>query len=250
MRFSVSAALVAALASSQVVYAALPSPPTTGTPEDTTGALGDAQVITDNPVGVTYIAEFEPTEKSTIKGYLKFAATSNGTGVTVEVSLEDLPQEKGPFPYHVHVMPVPEDGNLTETLLHLDPYIRGSAIASDPAHPERAEVGDLSGKHGKISNETTTWSTKYVDYYISTKEGIGAFFGNRSIIIHDSSNGRLAGANLKEVSTTNTTSSNTTSTNATTVASATASATETAGAALVGLSTSALVFSGLAYLFM
>ena len=39
----------------------------------------------------------------------------------------------------------------------------------------------------------------FVDNYISTKRGIGAFVGNRSIVIHNSAGGRIACANLTAV---------------------------------------------------
>lgn len=52
--------------------------------------------------------------------------------------------------YHLHDQPVPPDGNCSSTLAHLDLYQRGQATACDMAAPETCEVGDLSGKHGKI----------------------------------------------------------------------------------------------------
>jgi hypothetical protein len=53
--------------------------------------------------------------------------------------------------YHIHVAPVPDDGNCTSTLLHLDPYIRGDATPCDSSQPATCQVGDLSGKYGKAS---------------------------------------------------------------------------------------------------
>ena len=53
--------------------------------------------------------------------------------------------------YHVHVNPVPADGNCTATGAHLDPYNRGVVTACDATKPESCQVGDLSGKYGNIT---------------------------------------------------------------------------------------------------
>lgn len=76
------------------------------------------------------------------------------------------------------------DGNCTATLAHLDPYIRGEATPCDKTAPETCQVGDLSGKYGDIPGDVDEWEMSYVDLYASTVEGLGAFFGNRSIVFH------------------------------------------------------------------
>jgi len=59
-------------------------------------------------------------------------------------------------------------------------------------------VGDLSGKHGTIPAGQSTFETSYVDLYASTNEGLGSFFGNRSIVIHHSVNSsRITCANFE-----------------------------------------------------
>jgi hypothetical protein len=42
------------------------------------------------------------------------------------------------------------DGNCTGTLAHLDPYKRGQTPACDMTMLQTCEVGDLSGKYGKL----------------------------------------------------------------------------------------------------
>ena len=69
----------------------------------------------------------------------------------------DLPEGSGPFGYHIHDQPVPSDGNCTATKAHLDPYERGQKPACDSSKPETCEVGDLSGKHGKLP-EIAKWT--------------------------------------------------------------------------------------------
>jgi hypothetical protein len=99
--------------------------------------------------------------------------------------------------YHLHVDPVPEDGNCSKTLAHLDPVARGEATPCDKTKPESCQVGDLSGKHGSIQSDP--FEAHYLDLYASTKEGIGAFFGNRSIVIHYANKTRLTCANFAMV---------------------------------------------------
>ena len=65
----------------------------------------------------------------------------------------------------------------------------------DRANPATCQVGDLSGKHGKIvpSNETTEerWNktviafrANYVDRNVTLDMNSPAFVGNRSIVLH------------------------------------------------------------------
>lgn len=62
-----------------------------------TGALGDAAVVSDNPVGDVYTAHLPESNKTSIRGYIS-ASSQTGTGVTFEVVLVGLPDlSLGPF---------------------------------------------------------------------------------------------------------------------------------------------------------
>jgi hypothetical protein len=98
--------------------------------------------------------------------------------------------------YHLHVDPA-EGGNCTKTLAHLDPTARGEEPPCDPKAPETCQAGDLSGKYGKITSDP--FQAEYLDLYSSTKEGIGAFFGNRSFVLHYANKTRLTCANFEHV---------------------------------------------------
>lgn len=64
----------------------------------TTGKLGDAQVVTGNPVGVTYRLDFPNVPTSNIRGYVSASAPPNGVGAMFTVSLSGLPDASiGPF---------------------------------------------------------------------------------------------------------------------------------------------------------
>ncbi|RTE76047.1 hypothetical protein BHE90_009479 [Fusarium euwallaceae] len=161
----------------------------------------DAEKVMDNPPGVPFKATL-PKERffkdadlmGNAKGSILAVATDSGNGVKFKVKFSNLPKEGGPFTYHLHAAPVPEDGNCTETLAHLDPYERGAETPCDAKDPASCEVGDLSGKHGKIDSDP--FEAEYIDYYASTKEGIGAFFGNRSFVLHYANKTRLSCANF------------------------------------------------------
>lgn len=96
--------------------------------------------------------------------------------------------------YHLHVAPVPADGNCTQTLAHLDPTERGEATPCDAAHPETCQTGDLSGKHGNLTSDP--FVKTYTDLFSATKPGVGAFFGNRSVVVHFGNKTRITCANF------------------------------------------------------
>lgn len=156
-----------------------------------TGKLGDAAPILDNPVNATYVAKLTG---GAVEGFVRATAGAGGKGVDFEVSIKSVTGDLKPAGYHIHDAPVTTD--CASTLAHLDPYQRGAATPCDATKPETCEVGDLAGKHGKI--DVVPYSKSYNDLYASTKPGIGAFFGNRSIVIHagDEAKTRIACANF------------------------------------------------------
>ncbi|KAK4186135.1 superoxide dismutase [Podospora australis] len=177
-----------------------------GGPE--TGKLGNATIVSNNPEGVVYkavlpaAAWFKPSypDGGNIQGEITAVAAPGGKGVTFTVKLSNLPKEGGPLPYHLHVAPVPSSGNCTQTLAHLDPWQRGQTPACNKALPETCEVGDLSGKHEGIpTGGDGTYENTYTEYYASTLEGLGAFFGNRSIVFHYPNSTRITCANFTKV---------------------------------------------------
>ena len=118
-----------------------------------TGELGDAEVIRNNPIGATWVATLPDREDTSLRGTVRASSAEDGVGVNFDLDITGLPVESSggePFTYHLHVEPVPADGNCTATLAHLDPTIRGEEPPCDPTAKETCQVGDLSGKHGKI----------------------------------------------------------------------------------------------------
>jgi len=61
-----------------------------------TGKLGDAQTITDNPLGQNYTAQFTG-QSGGLFGFVNGIASQDGTGVAFDVHLTGFPSEGGPF---------------------------------------------------------------------------------------------------------------------------------------------------------
>ncbi|KAK3394075.1 superoxide dismutase [Podospora didyma] len=211
MHLSTSLSLLFAVAGTRVVAQTPSSSSAAAGP--TTGQLGDAAPVTNNPPGVVLRAVFPEKAFTTslfpdggnIKGEVIAISSPDGDGVLFQVKLSNLPKTGGPFSYHLHVDPVPADGNCTKTLAHLDPYIRGETPVCDKSAPATCQVGDLSGKYGAIPETSDTFSAVYLDKYASTLEGIGAYFGNRSIVIHQASTkARITCASFEVIDTTGT----------------------------------------------
>lgn len=209
-----------------------------------TGKLGNAIVSTGNPSGVTYVATFPeeafayPGPQGNVKGSISATAGPNGEGVTFSVNFSNLPKSGGPLMYHLHVAPVPANGNCTATLAHLDPTERGEVPLCDASKPETCQTGDLSGKFGNATSDPFVQT--FTDPYSSLTPGVGAFFGNRSIVFHFANKTRITCANFVRVN-------GTSPTNGTAPTSApTASATFVPANAAAGNMVSGLYVLGLA----
>ncbi|KAI0022422.1 superoxide dismutase [Xylariomycetidae sp. FL0641] len=167
----------------------------------TTGKLGNALVTKNNPIGRVAEATLpeEPffTEGSlngNVKGSVKAKSGANGVGVDYEVTFSNIPVGES-LSYHIHVAPVPEDGNCTSTLAHLDPFLRGEDPTCDSSKPETCQVGDLSGKHGKVTSDPFT--ATYHDDFASLADGVGSYFANRSFVLHFANKTRISCANFQ-----------------------------------------------------
>jgi len=158
-------------------------------------ASTDAAPIYDNPTDCAYEAKID----GDIKATFHFSAGDYGKGVEVVVDVETCGEHVPPFGYHIHDQPI-KDGDCATALAHLDPYKRGQETPCDATKPQTCEVGDLSGKHGKI-DKAKGYHKEYLELYASIKPGIGAFLGNRSIVIHagDEKKTRIACANIYKV---------------------------------------------------
>lgn len=81
----------------------------------------------------------------------------------------------------------------------LDPFIRGEDPACNSANPATCQVGDLSGKYGKITSDPFT--AKFHDDFTAVSEGPGSYFLNRSVVVHFANKTRITCANFEVQST-------------------------------------------------
>jgi hypothetical protein len=96
----------------------------------------------------------------------------------------------------------------------INSFTRTETPSCDSDHPETCQVGDLSGKHGNISQITSssagdsaavgTFQAMYLDAYLSTDPNNVAFFGNRSIVVHAANGTRLNCGNFTQHAPSNT----------------------------------------------
>ncbi|ATY62350.1 cytosolic Cu/Zn superoxide dismutase [Cordyceps militaris CM01] len=163
-------------------------------------AYEDAKIINNNPHGVTYSGTLpdKPFFKGAdlagnVVGSISATAAENGVGTKFTVKFSNFPKSGGPFIYHLHVKPA-VGGNCTATLGHLDPTKRGDLPACESDKPASCQVGDLSGKYGKIT--TDPFTAEFTDPFTSLEPGSNAFFGNASFVVHYANTTRLTCADF------------------------------------------------------
>jgi hypothetical protein len=162
------------------------------TPNGTvTGAMGDAKPIKNNPVGETWVATFDGSQAG-IKGTITAVGWTVGVNYTIDVT--GLPEGKGPFNYHVHAKALPVNGTCADTGAHLDSYVRGQEPPCTASLPATCEVGDLSGKYGKVDGPAA--KKEFNDPYSALDKIMLGYIGERAIVFHDASSARIACANL------------------------------------------------------
>ncbi|KAH7130611.1 superoxide dismutase [Dendryphion nanum] len=166
------------------------------TAQSSSASWTPAPQITNNPAGATYIATLPEQTKYPVRGHVKAVSGTDGKGVKFSVVLTGLGKEGGPFMYHLHEKPVPADGNCTGTGAHLDPYKRGEVPLCDPARPETCQTGDLSGKFGNFTGDS---SIEYLDPFSALTPLSNAYFGNLSVVVHFSNKTRIACANFSSI---------------------------------------------------
>ncbi|OAR02435.1 hypothetical protein LLEC1_04031 [Akanthomyces lecanii] len=166
-------------------------------------ASEDAKIISNNPKDVSFMATLpaKPFFKGAdlvdnVVGSISATAPENGVGTKFTVKFANFPKSGGPFIYHLHVKPA-TGGNCTATLGHLDPTKRGDLPACDSSNPASCQVGDLSGKYGKITSDP--FVAEFTDPFTSLEAGNVAFFGDASFVIHYANTTRLTCADFEKI---------------------------------------------------
>lgn len=166
-----------------------------------TASLIPAMVLADkapkikkNPADVVAIADFPAGGDKSVKGNVVFTA-KKGKYVNVHVDMTGLPKTGGPFVYHIHESPIPEDGNCEAAGEHLNPY-NAPGDCDSQKKDDYCQVGDLSGKHGWI--DTTCFETKYDDPFLSLNAKSKSNILGKSIVFHYANLDKFACANIVE----------------------------------------------------
>ncbi|KAF2665077.1 hypothetical protein BT63DRAFT_417608 [Microthyrium microscopicum] len=163
-------------------------------------AASDASVVKDNPIGAWIIADTSGKDGSNHGMLAEVSASSSSDGEGVEMTinlngLSSIPLSGGPFTYHIHQYPVPENGSCDATGAHLDPTNRGDSPPCDKTKPETCQVGDLAGKHGACPS-LPGCSNTFRDPYLSLTPGNPAYIGDKSFVVHYANKTRIACVNF------------------------------------------------------
>lgn len=140
---------------------------------------GQAPVIKSNPANLVAVADF-PTAgaHASTRGYVYFWSP-DGKETQVHVDMTGLPEQGGPFVYHIHDNAV-SNNDCETTGLHFNPY--GAATDCDSQQDDSfCQVGDLSGKHGWIN--TTCYQFSFVDPYLDLGDSASRIVG-KSVVFH------------------------------------------------------------------
>jgi Cu/Zn superoxide dismutase len=132
--------------------------------------------------------------------YGSFSFDSRNNGTVFSGLINSGLNDNGNYSYHVHKLPVPSDGNCTATGGHLDPQNRNGTTCTS-ATLDQCEVGDLSGKFGKIevhdNGARPALPFIFEDPTLSMS-GENSIIG-RSIVIHAPNGTRVGCGNIMEM---------------------------------------------------
>lgn len=158
------------------------------------GAIaGVAPKITSNPQDVIAVAEFPQFGCGEMEGYVLFESP-DGNKVDVQVDVTKLPPDGGPFFYHIHEFPVPDNGDCEGVGPEFNPYHASPNCDAQPGDAY-CKIGDLSGKHGAI--KATCFQTEYCDPFLSLDGHSKANIIGRSLVFHYSDMTKIACANIE-----------------------------------------------------
>ena len=145
--------------------------------------------------GLTAVSHFS---QNGLSGTITFYQATPSSNTTITLNLTQLPLEN--LPWHVHVFPFrlgsPSPCSSSNVAGHFDPLLASAETdysARCAGNSSLCEMGDLSGKHGVLTNlnrvEQFSDSTLHL-------HGVYSIIG-RSVVIHRPDNTRLACANIE-----------------------------------------------------
>jgi Cu/Zn superoxide dismutase len=148
--------------------------------------------------GANHTAAIANINSNGFEGTITFTHKKNAT--EINLNFQSLPEITGESPYawHIHVNPVDSTGNCNSTGFHLDP----AGLNPNESNPNykcdpnnaaaTCEVGDLSGKFGKLHADQKFYKFLDPTLHLNGKNGIIG----RSIVFHLANDTRIACANI------------------------------------------------------
>ncbi|KAJ1650094.1 Cell surface superoxide dismutase [Cu-Zn] 4 [Dispira simplex] len=143
----------------------------------------------------------------TVQGFAGFSTGKkcgqSGTIVRYSFSISTATDQASEYSYHIHELPVDANGNCTSTGGHFDPHKANPQDNTYKCIPEEpsttCEVGDLSGKHGKL--KSTSDKPLVVGEYMDADVHLSGddTVAGRSVVVHNAAGDRIACANIIEV---------------------------------------------------
>ncbi|EEH41408.1 cytosolic Cu/Zn superoxide dismutase [Paracoccidioides lutzii Pb01] len=166
----------------------------------TAQVMMEAVTTENNPMNAMYQMKLMDRNDTTVRGIVNITSGPGGLGVMYSCRFWGFPNEteNGPFPWHVHDQPVSSDGNCNSTLAHLDLIDRGEFPPCNASNPKTCQEGDMSGKYGNITNASggNVYEVTFIDNFTSLTDGLGAFVGNRSMVVHYRNSSRINCGNI------------------------------------------------------
>ncbi|KAJ2825524.1 hypothetical protein IWW50_002811 [Coemansia erecta] len=136
------------------------------------------------------IAMAEP-QGTNVTAVFRFVKNIDGNGLELAISARGL-DVGAEYPFHIHVSPVPSDGNCTATGGHLNPYnIPSSTKCSKDDALKTCELGDLAGIYGNLVGDDQGQCLMNINATELTFGGENTIL-DHSIVIHNSNKDRVA----------------------------------------------------------
>lgn len=143
----------------------------------------------------TRVAVASVTGSQGVSGYFQFISAYKSSEVKVIYRITGLDTYKSDvFTYHVHTNPVGPNNDCAATLEHLNPVRLPETEVCEPQNLATCEVGDLSGKHGKLFPGKSV-ERSYIDSQLRFDNPAYSMVG-RSVVIHDAQKNRIACGNV------------------------------------------------------
>lgn len=144
----------------------------------------------------TILASVDLKGPSGVSGLIRFTLQPGSESIQVNINVQGLSNINSTtsFPYHLHTNPISSDGNCSSAFGHLDPLHVTDSVICDPLVPQYCQIGDLSGRNGKLMTNNSMNLT-YIDPFLRMWPEDFSLLG-RSVVLHGLNSSRIACGNV------------------------------------------------------